>query len=537
MKPSLRMSLWRKIWIIAGAALGVVVAVACVRHFQLKGAADAYVAKLKAGGEPLEWAQVIPRTTPSGLKMARSITNVFSQLLDAYDFTNSIVFNNNPAELTIAVAPGKRIVGWRQPLIYNPSGYQSPTNTWDELGFQLAAQKGNLEELRRLVQGSMLDFNLDYRKEVDPRLPAILEGMKWSANWLAASTYYNLHQGNSAAACADVRALLALVQDTADQRLEISQLVRVALAKMGADDTWAILQDKNVADADLARLQQGWPALDFCRPLRNAFLVERVRELEFLARYRKSKAALSKWLWPVFVERGYGTYKRIGEGASARWELVDESSWFKKLFHSAAMSLARARWRWFWSYSDELRSLKLWRAGIQAAQMSETNRSFQAVRSYLDRQYAQAGFESGTNNPYARFTRSMDLLPLFERAMTAETVRNIVVTAIALRRYQLRQGDLPKSLHELSPEFLKTVPVDCMDGTPLRYERINRESFLLYSVGVNGVDDGGDASKHSQPAWADSSNWPWMDQRVLDWVWPEPAAATEVQAWMERRTR
>ena len=41
------------------------------------------------------------------------------------------------------------------------------------------------------------------------------------------------------------------------------------------------------------------------------------------------------------------------------------------------------------------------------------------------------------------------------------------------------------------PEFVPKVPLDPVDGQPLRYRRNADGTFLLYSVGENGKDDGG----------------------------------------------
>jgi hypothetical protein len=80
------------------------------------------------------------------------------------------------------------------------------------------------------------------------------------------------------------------------------------------------------------------------------------------------------------------------------------------------------------------------------------------------------------------------------------------VTAIALKRYQLRHGNYPTDLSMLVPEFLSTVPRDPVDGKLLRY-RLNPDgTFLLYSVGEDGKDDGGDASL---PKSINGSNFYW----------------------------
>jgi hypothetical protein len=102
----------------------------------------------------------------------------------------------------------------------------------------------------------------------------------------------------------------------------------------------------------------------------------------------------------------------------------------------------------------------------------------------------------------------------------------VVVTAIALKRYELRHYQLPATLDQLTPDLLQTVPIDCMDGQPLRYRPNADGTFLLYSVGENGVDDGGNPSLEKGVT---SSSYYWQNLHALDWVWPQPATPAEVQ--------
>jgi len=61
-------------------------------------------------------------------------------------------------------------------------------------------------------------------------------------------------------------------------------------------------------------------------------------------------------------------------------------------------------------------------------------------------------------------------------------------TLCALRRYQLKQGNLPRDLTELVPVYMAQMPLDPYDGKPLRY---SREKKRLWSVGEDGQDEGG----------------------------------------------
>jgi hypothetical protein len=62
--------------------------------------------------------------------------------------------------------------------------------------------------------------------------------------------------------------------------------------------------------------------------------------------------------------------------------------------------------------------------------------------------------------------------------------------AFALALYHADHGRYPEKLAELAPKYLDTIPDDIFSGKPLIYKP-NGNGYLLYSVGANGVDDGG----------------------------------------------
>jgi hypothetical protein len=96
------------------------------------------------------------------------------------------------------------------------------------------------------------------------------------------------------------------------------------------------------------------------------------------------------------------------------------------------------------------------------------------------------------------------------------TLHQMVIAAVALKRYELRHGQLPQSLAALAPEFLTEEPHDFMDGQPLRYRLNSDGSFVLYSVGEDGRDDGG----NPLPAVADKNQQNQSHWAGRDWVWP-----------------
>jgi hypothetical protein len=77
-------------------------------------------------------------------------------------------------------------------------------------------------------------------------------------------------------------------------------------------------------------------------------------------------------------------------------------------------------------------------------------------------------------------------------------------TMFALSEYHRRHDQYPEKLEQLVPDLLPRLPIDYADRKTLRYRRTG-DTYILYSVGVNGVDDGGRAGPRS-PVRFDSEN-------------------------------
>lgn len=87
------------------------------------------------------------------------------------------------------------------------------------------------------------------------------------------------------------------------------------------------------------------------------------------------------------------------------------------------------------------------------------------------------------------------LIPALEKAMNkavgSQTAHALAATACALERFRLDKGEYPESLARLVPRYQKEIVLDIFTGKPLIYHRYQDGAFILYSVGQNGVDDGG----------------------------------------------
>jgi hypothetical protein len=113
-------------------------------------------------------------------------------------------------------------------------------------------------------------------------------------------------------------------------------------------------------------------------------------------------------------------------------------------------------------------------------------------------------------SPYQYFASWMvpDLEECAESAARAQTTVHLAATACALERYYRATGAYPSNFDALVPAFMRSVPRDVIDNQPLRYRRTDDGRFALYSVALDGKDDGG----FIQPTEG-------AGRRLGDWVW------------------
>ncbi|MGC8991813.1 MAG: hypothetical protein ACP5MD_16985, partial [Verrucomicrobiia bacterium] len=99
------------------------------------------------------------------------------------------------------------------------------------------------------------------------------------------------------------------------------------------------------------------------------------------------------------------------------------------------------------------------------------------------------------------------------KAAAGQTTVTLARVACALERHRLAKGRYPETLAELAPGFISRIPADPVNGGPLKYRLIDQGRYVLYSVGPDGVDDGGKPISKAQVK---------EDVPAGDWVWQSP---------------
>jgi hypothetical protein len=348
-----------------------------------------------------------------------------------------------------------------------------------------------------------------------------------AARSLSAATQCALHQHRLDDARTNLLALLALPGAGQESRYLIDLVGRLACSALAFAPTWQALQSPDWTDAELVELQAAWE--------RRRFLEDTARCLEI------ERAGGGTWCFDLARRDLRECMRMLGVLGPVSSPPVGRYSTFRDVLSRIVPGMDKivagagqvrgitgvVLWRWIWLPADQLHYSQALQEGIDYARQLADSQSAVATFAQWPRGTNAQGQPVFLIDSLLKARRldveriiSRTVLPRFSSALNEatrlETLRSMILAAIALKRHQLRHGRLPAGLDVLVPEFLAAVPVDLGDGAPLRYRLGTNESFLLYSVGQNRLDDGGDP----RPA-APNRNLtdPW-DGR--DCVWPQP---------------
>jgi hypothetical protein len=298
-----------------------------------------------------------------------------------------------------------------------------------------------------------------------------------AAQWLAGAAICELHQGDLEAALENLEALGALARmDRNDYRL-VAQMIRVAVTGLGLATTWEALQAPGWREPQLERLQKAWEGLNLIDGLERTFVAERAHGSELWASLRglKGTRTLTNWIPGA---------TRPDSPQAVLEQLISDHLWLP------AYKLTSID-------DDELFHLQAMQEGIEALRSVKQGHSWKESKQGIDRRLNQV-VQIAKSLQRFRYQFSMISLPNLSKAadlaVRGETERELTITAIALRRFQIRNVVLPKTLDDLVPTFLSQLPYDPMSGGPLSYRLKSSTDFCLYSVGEDGRDDGGDAT-------------------------------------------
>jgi len=485
-------------------------------HDQPQNEVDTYKKFLIDHGEKLTVDELLPPRTPIESNSLTAVQDAFGMLGDGSQ--------NIPAAMKM-IAPGRALVGFTLPMACGDDF----TNSWDDFSNGVVADLPAITFLHQVLDRPKLDFELDYKKGAELLLPHLML-LKKATQRLEAATICQLHNGENGAAVTNILTMLALVQRNEREGVLISHLVRMAMTGITVIPTWELLQATNVTDTQLAAVQDGWARLEFISDAMNVFALERAWGINEIQKARASPG-------------GFFNMTGFGASSSSSGSLLDWPPDWEAITERPRYAIGSLMWRASWSYTDELRAMKSEQIILETLRTMQTNRSqfYKSDCDVMTKRLSSLGI-THAGDAFFRALKIPDLTEIFgdwglgnvvNKVIRAETANRVVITAIALRRFQLGHAHLPETMNDLVPEYIASVPIDPYDGKPLKYRLNPDETYLLYSVGEDGKDDGGDPTNTS----SSSSSPYWQGNKVRDWVWPQPATAVEVQNYFETQAK
>lgn len=412
-----------------------------------------------------------------------------------------------------AASQDAAIISWRSPVIskdfYGSLGTNEFWPTWREI---FAGSDRELDTACAAALSGPIRFELDASRGHAMLMPQIAK-IKHLAQSLGTRVILNLRDGRTDAAWTNLLSVTRLVTAWEPEPTEISHLVRFACAAIVFNTTWQALQTNGWTDNQLSSLHAEWTAVEFFKGLPET------------AAFARACAAATCQLERQQPLGGTGiTLKEAVRSPRQAWGQLN--------YHFRRLSYRRHG-----SYEDE-----------KALLLHFRDREVELRRAVQSRTWAEMCQLPGVTNhvPFqSKHSSSMQAMlntrqlslrmqgqgqGLVARAADAEARRRLIITAIALERFRLRYGAYPKSLSELTPDFIKNLLPDFMDGQPLRYRLTEDGHFVLYSVGLDGADHGGSlraAGRRERPY---PSGPPFGIPPETDLVWPRPASPTEIVA-------
>jgi hypothetical protein len=311
-----------------------------------------------------------------------------------------------------------------------------------------------ITEARKLADQPRGRFAITYSKDFISTLMTGVQDAREAAHLLSYDALSRAQDGDLRGAAVSCRALVNAGRAIGDEPTLIAALVRMALRAIAVGQSERVLGQGALPDEDLASLQKAFE--------------EEAEERLFPVALRGERGGMDRFMQAL--QRGDLSVKQM-QGLTAG-RPASSPRWFaeeKLLYLPGAVTNSRAAMLERMNRLVEISKLP---PEEQAAPLAE-------MQASLPRQLVLV----------------RELEPAVEKVAGAErrTLAQLrcAATALAAERYRLKHGRWPESLADLKGEFLRDVPADPFDGKPLRYRR-DGEGVVVYAVGPDGKDDGGD---------------------------------------------
>ena len=474
---------------------------------------SAFKADLAARGESTDIKQIIPKHPLETENAAPQLDSLISSLGWPTNFPGSF----SPMKIT---SPGRARLSWKLSDHYSEDNV---AHAWSVIEKQWDARREQMDQLDKILNRPHLDRYLDFQKGFAVQLPHLGKN-KAAVYWFQIAILAEIRRGNLDNVLKTTLNLLRFIRLQFEEPLPISQVVNCAYFQLAVPSLWEVMQVDGWRNDQLESIQKELEQFNFLIPMKQALAVQRAFGAMAYAHLRKSKAYADDMM-SLFGsgQRPIAANVGIPLGDVSLWSDLaiffnGAMGWLQTIAVRTVGTMHYQYWKCFRSYNDEISfltrhndAIKQIDSIIKGKVMGDGCQDFKHSNNLQNsnQKYRVAPLIAG------------NLTMVFDKIITAETLRQMTITALAIKRYQMAYGRLPDSLSLLVPGFISSLPLDPADGNALRYKLTAPGQMLLYSVGTDKIDNGGDPT----PEDADAD----MMQIHLgkDYVWPMPEAQSQ----------
>ncbi|HUR47692.1 MAG TPA: hypothetical protein VMZ27_17545 [Candidatus Saccharimonadales bacterium] len=467
-----------------------------------------YKREMEAKGERLDMQGFIPPPVPDEQNLAA--VSIFKGILDYERSPKGVVWRdtNNNARLDRLV----RIASWgvhtktrhsenlEKNELINFKGYQeyfllntnvphaqAPQTPVQDTLLGLSEFEPDLEELKKAAATHPLSrFPVHYEETIGCLLPHLAK-LKALQQYLKIHSTALLEAGRKEDAFADLQLMFQLADAVQDEPFMVSHMVRMATLTMSLQ----VLKEGLVRHAWTAE-QLGWiqtrcARINLVREGELAVKGERAMGVECIDQVRRGALPIQAF---------YGEDENSPRDAFVRLAIhkLAPTGWYAQ----NKLSLCRFHDRY-----------------LQACITSSTPQVHAAAAEQIENDIQHL-----SRTPFNMIARLLSpaMTTYWVRTARWQTAVHHAEIACALEVYRLAEGRFPENLQALAPRFAGKLPSDVISAEPYRYSRVDDANYVLYSVGWNEADEGGQVGSLSSGTG--------VDEKKGDWVWS--LAPTEV---------
>jgi hypothetical protein len=281
--------------------------------------------------------------------------------------------------------------------------------------------------------------------------PPILQ-IRFAAQLLALKAVWDAEEGRADAAANSTVDLLGIERSLEQSPFLISQIIRVVNLPLGSATLEQVLNKTRLSEEQLRRLSMGFQKAEAYDGLKLAAISQR---------------CLGIWSLDCF--------RRM----TLRSEFTSILNKVRELWFKASN----------YRNDDYLFYLDTMQQYIAAAELSFPKR-LQTTKEVTQKARQYSG-----KSRYVGMELLTDWDSIIGKDAECHAALRAAQAALGVERYRLaNHNQLPNSLQDLVPSFLDAEPIDPFDGKPLRFKKLAK-GYVIYSVGPDGIDDGGKERK------------------------------------------